>query len=187
MGFLIENDYDKQIREEVLAVISQNSELILRDAEEAAISQMSQYLSVRFDVAQIFIDVQEWSAALTFNEGDMCWLDDAGTVKTFIALQASTNEDPLTQTAFWVQGDSRNPVIKMKAVDIVLYHLHSNIAYQQMPETRVDRYKMCIQWLKDLRDGKLNDPTLPILLDEDGNVEDNLILTGGQPKRDDSY
>ena len=194
MGFLIDKDYDKQIRDEVLKVVKQDSDLILKDAEEAAISQMVQYLSVRFDTAKIFIDVSQWNGSDTYTENQMVWREDATgpgdpIVRTYYAKQGNTGEDPLLDANedYWVEGDLRNPVIKMKAVDIVLYHLHSNVAHHQMNRTREDRYKMCIQWLKELRDGILNDPTLPLLEDEDGNPADNLMTWGSQPKRNDSY
>ena len=188
MGYLIENDYKKQIRDEVLDMIQQENPLIRVESENAAIAEMIQYLSLRYDTTLIFIDVLEWNNSDTFNENQQIWIDDAGTVKLFYAVVANTNIDPLTDDGTnWLPGDLRNSVVKMYAIDIALYHLHSNIAYQQMPKTREDRYKMAIAWLKDLRDGKLNDDSLPLKEDEEGNTTGGLIFSGGHDKRDDSY
>ena len=54
MNFLIQDDFDKLIRQDVLDRVTQNDAGILYDAELAAIAEMQSYLAVRFDVANIF-------------------------------------------------------------------------------------------------------------------------------------
>ncbi len=55
----------------------------------------------------------------------------------------------------------RNPLIIMYCIDILLYHLHSNINPRNIPELRKTRYDSAIEWLKRVAAGGLN-PNLPV-------------------------
>jgi phage gp36-like protein len=57
-------------------------------------------------------------------------------------------------------GENRNRTIVRYMIDITLYDLFSRIAPEQMNELRLNRYEEAIQWLKDVRDGKIS-PDLP--------------------------
>lgn len=61
---------------------------------------------------------------------------------------------------FAATGANRNPLIIMYMIDIVLYHLHSNIVTRAMPKTREDRYNAAIAWLDKVSRGLL-EPQLP--------------------------
>lgn len=61
---------------------------------------------------------------------------------------------------------SRKKIIVMYMVDIALYHLHSNITPDNIPEIRYLRYNRAIDWLKKVADSKLS-PDLPEYDDED--------------------
>lgn len=56
----------------------------------------------------------------------------------------------------------RNPLIIMYMIDLVLYHLHSNIAGRAIPKEREERYKAAIHWLDKVNMGDLI-PSLPQL------------------------
>jgi phage gp36-like protein len=66
---------------------------------------------------------------------------------------------------FSAVGSDRNQSVVMYLVDMVLYHLHSNIAPRNIPELRKDRYEAAINWLKMVNRGELT-PKLPYLPDD---------------------
>lgn len=70
--------------------------------------------------------------------------------------------------------DDRKKIIVMYTVDIALYHLHSNITPDNIPEIRYLRYNRAIEWLKKVADGKLS-PDLPLI----ETTEDDEFPNGG--------
>ena len=58
------------------------------------------------------------------------------------------------------QDADRSKLIVLYMVDIALYHLHSNITPDNVPEIRYLRYQRAMEWLKKVADGKLT-PSLP--------------------------
>ncbi len=52
-------------------------------------------------------------------------------------------------------------IIKMYLIDILLYHLHSRISPDHIPDLRKMRYDAAINWLEKIADGFIN-PDLPI-------------------------
>lgn len=184
MFIIREKDYDKQVRAEILLILGGSDEYTMDDTERAAETEIIGYLSGRFDVSKIFIDVPEWDDEQPYVVGDSVFFkDDNLRVRVFVANTDNLNEQPWNNildepNANWDVSDLRHPVIKMYYVDIVLYHLHSNLSKRQIPDERGRRYDRAIKWLTDIRDGKLQDPTLPILLDENGDEVDFDIRTG---------
>lgn len=57
-------------------------------------------------------------------------------------------------------GNSRQPLILMYMIDIVLYHVHARINPKFIPEIRKDRYDIAISWLNKVARGDIN-PDLP--------------------------
>ncbi len=83
-------------------------------------------------------------------------------------------------------GTERNALIVMYLVDMVVYHLHSNISPENTPEIRYIRYKAAINWLADVSRGKLT-PQLPETKTEESE-EDSLDFQGGSnPKVSERY
>lgn len=69
--------------------------------------------------------------------------------------------------------EERNPVILMYLIDIILYHLHSNISPRNIPELRGIRYEAAINWLKMVAKGSIN-PDLPTKPDDNAEYAVNL-------------
>lgn len=70
------------------------------------------------------------------------------------------------------QADAdRSKLIVLYMVDMALYHLHSNITPDNVPEIRYLRYTRAIEWLKKVSDGKIspNLPELEIPFENGGN------------------
>lgn len=80
----------------------------------------------------------------------------------------------------------RNHLIVMYLVDMALYHLHSNIQPEDVPELREKRYKQAIEWLKEVAAGLAN-PVLPEVKPEDNPDYTGNIATGGNPKVSERY
>ncbi|HUH35135.1 MAG TPA: phage protein Gp36 family protein [Moheibacter sp.] len=57
-------------------------------------------------------------------------------------------------------GDERNALVVLYMIDITLYHLHSNIAADNIPELRIIRYNAAKDWLKAVAKGDVS-PDLP--------------------------
>lgn len=57
-------------------------------------------------------------------------------------------------------GNSRQPLILMYMIDIVLYHVHARINPKFIPDIRKDRYDIAISWLNKVARGDIN-PDLP--------------------------
>lgn len=70
------------------------------------------------------------------------------------------------ETLYWTFGDNRDASLVECLVDMTLYDVHAVINPRNIPTLRADRYKKSMDWLKDIRDGKL-DMNLP---DKGGQV-----------------
>lgn len=83
-----------------------------------------------------------------------------------------------TTAIFAATGEERNPVIILKLLDMVIYHLHSRINPRQIPDLRAERYENAIKWLEDVAKDKI-DPDLPATEQPEGGI----ISYGSEPKR----
>lgn len=83
--------------------------------------------------------------------------------------------------------EERNPLLIMYLVDMVIYHLHSNISPENIPEIRHLRYKTAIDWLKDVSSSRLS-PDLPEIGNEDNKEDDSTGFDwGGNVKYSERY
>lgn len=80
-------------------------------------------------------------------------------------------------------GTEKNSLIVMYLTDIILYHLHSRIAPDNIPELRVNRYTNARDWLEKAADG-FTSPLLPAKA-----ADKNIPLRSGNssPKTDFYY
>lgn len=65
-------------------------------------------------------------------------------------------------------GNNRNALIVLYMIDIALYHLHSNISADNIPELRIIRYNAAKDWLKAVSKGDIS-PDLPENISDDEN------------------
>ncbi len=115
-----------------------------------------------------------------YEAGDVVWYNN----KTWTARSSITGILPTTANAaywtegatysitgdypdddsVWTQGDNRNPLIVMRLIDIVLYHLHKRLTGMNFPDIRKEAYDGnspaqvggAIGWLKQIAAGKVN-------------------------------
>lgn len=89
--------------------------------------------------------------------------------------------------AIFSQTDTaRNHNLVMIMVDIVIYHIYSRIASNQIPEHRQNRYDDAKRWLEWVSQGKLS-PDLPKVLDSEGQDTKTPITYGSEKKRNPYY
>jgi phage gp36-like protein len=80
--------------------------------------------------------------------------------------------------------EERNALIILYMVDMAVYHLHANIASDNVPEMRIIRYKDAKDWLKSVAKGDIS-PDLPELPDESLGSEGtgNQVIEFGSNKK----
>lgn len=175
MAFLRRADYSKQIRSEILSVVTSDDDTIRKDAELAAQAEIESYLRQRYDVAKIFRDLPTYDAAVAYTTGDLIVFpdneDDIYSLNPDLLGddQTITGTSPVDDPTQWTKGDTRNQLIRMHLVDITLYHLHSRINPRNIPEFRIARRDDCISWLKMVAAGKLA-VALPVIAPEADNI-----------------
>lgn len=79
----------------------------------------------------------------------------------------------------------RNPVVVMYAVDMLLYHVHSRLTPNQIPEIRQLRYENALEWLKSIAKGQLS-ADLPEKTEQRQNEGNNVFLAT-ELKRNNRY
>lgn len=55
---------------------------------------------------------------------------------------------------FSAEGDDRNQLVLMMAIDIAIYHIFSIHNPRNMSQIRIDRHDRALEWLKSVRDGE---------------------------------
>lgn len=72
---------------------------------------------------------------------------------------------------FSAEGEARNPLILMFAIDITVYHIFCQHNPYKIAKIRQDRYDRAIEWLKGVMAGDVTIDGAPLL--PDGDLADN--------------
>ena len=181
--FLIPQDYEQIIRSEILNTISGGKSYNIDAAEQTARAEMESYLASRYDVARIFVDVQEWKQGGQYLKGAVVWDTGAqGGQVVFTATMNNPGHAPFAAGTDWIPQDPRNALVRTYLVDMAVYHVHAAIPHKSIPELRVMRYEAAISWLKMVSRGELT-PNLPLLPAAPGeSPTDGLLRLGSRPK-----
>jgi phage gp36-like protein len=155
--FAILADFLAQIQEMHLLEVVENDESLVTDISITAQAEIESFLRGNYDVAKIFFPITSYSGAVTYAVNDVVRYNDL----LYVCKLASTNNLP-TNANYWEQRDMRSQLILMYLVDIALYHLHSRIMLNNIPQLRIIRYEQAISWLEAVSKGKLS-PDLPIV------------------------
>lgn len=94
------------------------------------------------------------------NSGSTYWEDNG-------AYSVPYDTD-ITDTDYWTKGDNRDQQMVLYMIDIALYHVHSRIAPNNIPQLRYDRYTNAIAWLKMCAEGNVT-PNLPKIQPKEGH------------------
>ncbi|MDX5437889.1 MAG: DUF1320 domain-containing protein [Pontibacter sp.] len=176
--FLIPQDYESIIRNEIRDAIADDRLYNILASELAARAEMEGYLRKRFDVAKIFIDVLEWKETEQYTAGQSVYYTDPelGEQLVYKCLQDCKGVAPGAEAVEWELKDERHPSIKMYLLDITVYHLYT--ASPVIPQLRVNRYDAAIAWLKMVLKDEIT-PDLPLLAEPPQNTT---ILLGSRQK-----
>jgi hypothetical protein len=72
----------------------------------------------------------------------------------FICIANTTGQfDPSKWRVVWTLGDNRSQLMLTSIVDIALWYAHASIAPNNIPELRVDKYNVAINYFTSVRDG----------------------------------
>lgn len=82
---------------------------------------------------------------------------------------------------FSAEGNARNRLVVMYAVDVALYHLSASLPQKMGSEVRQERYERAIKWLEGVQAEKIL-PDLPLATDESGEPTGFLFKYSSQPK-----
>ena len=83
---------------------------------------------------------------------------------------------------FSAEGDARNQLVLMMAIDIAVYHIFSIHNPQKMSQIRKDRYERAVEWLKQVAAFKITIDGAP-KLPEDIQKQNSPWLMSSNPKR----
>ncbi|RGL13332.1 DUF1320 domain-containing protein [Bacteroides uniformis] len=83
---------------------------------------------------------------------------------------------------FSAEGDARNQLILMMAIDIAVYHIFSIHNPQKMSQIRKDRYERAVEWLKQVAAFKITIDGAPKLPEEE-QKQNSPWLMSSNPKR----
>lgn len=117
----------------------------------------------------------------TVTGGDDTLLDsmEANAIEEMTAyLNARYNTDTIFDPA-----EDTNKLVKLYLCDIILYHLHTRISPDNIPELRKDRYQNARDWLEKAADGF----TSPILPTKEDSATMPIRYGSSSPKTDQYY
>lgn len=83
---------------------------------------------------------------------------------------------------FSAEGEKRNQLVLMIALDIAIYHIFSIHNPRNMSQIRVDRYERAVEWLKGVRSGDISVDGLPEVEEEAKNAASQFRMRSN-PKR----
>ena len=83
---------------------------------------------------------------------------------------------------FSAEGDARNQLVLMMAIDIAVYHIFSIHNPQKMSQIRKDRYERAVEWLKQVAAFNITIDGAPKLPEEE-QKQNSPWLMSSNPKR----
>lgn len=83
---------------------------------------------------------------------------------------------------FSAQGDDRNRLVLMMAIDIAIYHIFCAHNPQKMSQIRQERYDRALEWLRKVSESKLSIDGAPLRPEDDRKLNAT-VLMGSNPKR----
>lgn len=99
---------------------------------------------------------------------------DSTELATIAEVQSYLRAKYDVNVIFSATGNDRNALLLLIVIDIFLYHVHSRLNPNQIPEIRVKRYDEAKRMLEDIAKG-IVDPGLPLLTAPDGETRSKLL------------
>ena len=127
-----------------------------------------------YDMPTEISSIVEYDVAQTYTVGQRVasTVDAQTNLRTlYVALQAVPAGTLLTNTAFFEQRDSRNPVLVEIVCHLIVYHISRRINPRQLPEQRILDYDNAMAMLKKIQRGEV-DLDIPKRAAEDVETDD---------------
>lgn len=83
---------------------------------------------------------------------------------------------------FSAQGEQRNQLVLMMALDIAIYHIFSIHNPQKLSQLRKDRYDRAVEWMRAVADEEISIEGVPLLSEEERAAKAPLMFRSN-PKR----
>lgn len=160
--FLKQSDFTNLITQDHLNQVIESNPVLLTETMREAQSEIENYLRGKFDLALIFTEYPDHEAK-SYTTGAHVWKDVTATIddepvltsKIFRAKEDVLATDVPGASNKWEESDPRHAQIRQIYKDVTLYHLHSSLSPNTIPELRVLRYQDAIKTLKMIKDGAL--------------------------------
>ena len=134
-----------------------------------------------------FITPEDYSASIHTEILDAVTRSDKEIVDLCQERAISEMKGPLSkrydvEKIFSAEGEDRNQLVVMMAIDIAIYHMFSIHNPRNISQVRVDRYKRAMAWLKEVRNGNEDVNGLPELEPQEREKTSRYLLASN-PKR----
>lgn len=178
--YITDKDLQTYIRQDLLDKFASTQDelnVFIQKAEKTAVEQVKSKMNDRYDLTQIFVQIQDYDETKPFITGDYVCFEN----EVYLATSDNSGSVPSESPDVWTQSDPRFSLLISIIIDMTLYHLHKRINPRKVPELRTNAYNEAIKWLNDIRNNKEN-PNFPLL--ESGS---QYIPWGSNPKRDNYF
>ena len=179
--FLQKADYTHLIEAETIDVITGSNDALLFQMQAFAEEVVKTKIRHRYDVAQIFLDIQDYIGATPYAIDDVVFYSDS----IYVCTAATTGNLP-TDTDYWEQTDPRNKLIRDYTAQITIYEIHTRIQPRNVPELLYIKRNDAYDHLKRIGDGK-EQADLPLYTDEATEEQGRNFIWSSNPKTTQLY
>lgn len=134
-----------------------------------------------------FINLEDYDASIHRDILDALTRDDASLVeicedRAIAEMRCYLSKRYDCDAIFSAQGDDRNQLVLMMALDITIYHIFSIHNPQKLSQLRKDRYDRAVEWMRAVADEEVSIEGVPLLPEEERAAKAPLMFRSN-PKR----
>lgn len=134
-----------------------------------------------------FINIEDYDASIHRDILDALTRDDASLVeicedRAIAEMRCYLSKRYDCDAIFSAQGDERNQLVLMMALDIAIYHIFSIHNPQKLSQLRKDRYDRAVEWMRAVADEEVSIEGVPLLSEEERAAKAPLMFRSN-PKR----
>jgi phage gp36-like protein len=175
-AFITDKDLDVGMKQYFRDQIIETNTHILTTSEGAAFSLIKSKLTGRYDLLKLFPSTKLWSGSIDYLKDQYIFKND----KFYKALQDGTNQDPETQTAYWVEEDPRDKLLVIFCVRITIYFIVEALPTRKVSQDIINDFDSAIEWLDNCKSG-IENPDWPLL------INGSSIINWGSNEKLDHY
>lgn len=134
-----------------------------------------------------FINIEDYDASIHREILDALVRDDKNAIeicedRAISEMKCYLSKRYDCKAMFSAQGDERNQLVLMMAIDIAIYHIFSIHNPRNISQIRKDRYDRARDWLEAVADERISIEGVELLSPEERTKSSNFIITSN-PKR----